>query len=215
MVWIVIHSGSRNVGHTVAQHYIAMAHPEGKVADGAYAFEADSQNGKDYIMDMNLCLDFALENREQMINSAIATISKFNLGHPADFIINRTHNHAESKDGVHWIHRKGATHAEEGMEGVIPGNMRDGSFIVIGKGNPDSLYSSSHGAGRILGRKEAERRFTQAQVQELVKDVAVVIGKKQVEESPDAYKNIFDVMKLQQDLVAVTHHIKPILCVKG
>jgi len=215
MIWITIHSGSRGIGKLTADHYISMAHPEGKINNDAHAFDVNSQVGKDYIMDMQLCLAFALENREHMINTAIKVINKFTFGTPADFFINRTHNHAESKDGVHWIHRKGATHAELGMQGVIPGNFRDGSFIVVGKGNPESLYSSSHGAGRVMGRKAAERLFTLEQVRASVGDVAINIGKKQIEESPEAYKNIFEVMRLQKDLVDVTHHIKPIICVKG
>lgn len=214
-VWITIHSGSRNVGHSTAQHYIAMAHPEGKVKDGAYGFDVNSQQGKDYITDMTACLCFALENREQMIAATIHTMSKFVHGGPIALLINRTHNHAESKDGVHFIHRKGATHAEAGMLGVIPGNMRDGSFIVKGKGAPDSLCSSSHGAGRILSRKKAKEVFNKEEVVVLMGDVAVVITESNIDESPGAYKNIFEVMELQKDLVEVVHHIKPIICVKG
>ena len=214
-VWITIHSGSRNVGHTTAQHYIAMAHPEGKVKDGAYGFNVNSPEGKDYIQDMQVCLAFALHSRESMIMAVLASMKMFAKGGAVDFFINRTHNHAESKDGVQWIHRKGATHAEEGMYGVIPGNMRDGSFIVRGKGNPDSLCSSSHGAGRILSRSKASEAFTADQVKAEMGDIAINFSKSMVDEAPGAYKNIFEVMHLQAGLVDVVHHIKPIICVKG
>lgn len=215
MIWICIHSGSRGIGHDMASYYIAAANPEGKAKEGAYALDVNSVIGKDYIMDMNLCLAFALENRKQMVNATVQIVNKFTPGQLLDWQINRTHNHAESKDGVHWIHRKGATHAEKNMYGVIPGNMRDGSFIVKGKGNPESLYSSSHGAGRVFSRKEAQRRITKEDMRNTIGETAVVITDKRVEEAPGAYKNIFEVMALQKDLVEVIHHIKPIICVKG
>lgn len=214
-VWITIHSGSRNVGHTTAQHYIAMAHPEGKVKDGAYGFNVNSPEGKDYIQDMQLCLGFALHSRESMIASVLASMKMFARGGAIDFFINRTHNHAESTDGIHWVHRKGATHAEEGMYGVIPGNMRDGSFIVRGKGNPDSLCSSSHGAGRIMSRSKASVAFSTDQVKAEMGDIAINFSNSMIDEAPGAYKNIFEVMQLQADLVDVVHHIRPIICVKG
>ena len=131
-----------------------------------------------------------------------------------EHLINRNHNHAEEKDGL-WIHRKGATHAEDGMMGVIPGNMRDGSFIVRGKGNPDSLYSSSHGAGRVIGRKQAKRELDLEDFKLTMKGVTAMVGEDTLDESPMAYKDIFEVMRLQADLVDMIHHITPIVNVKG
>ena len=129
-------------------------------------------------------------------------------------MINRNHNHAVEKDGL-WIHRKGATHAEEGMLGVIPGNMRDGSFIVKGRGNKDSLYSSSHGAGRVLGRKEAKRKLSMDEFKDTMKEVTGKIDEDTLDEAPMAYKNIFEVMELQNDLVQVIAYIKPLINIKG
>ena len=129
-------------------------------------------------------------------------------------LINRNHNHAEKKDGL-WIHRKGATHAEEGMMGVIPGNMRDGSFIVRGKGNPDSLFSSSHGAGRVMGRKQAKRELNVEDFKAAMQGVTALANESTLDESPLAYKDIFEVMRLQADLVDTIHHITPIVNVKG
>lgn len=147
-VWIIIHSGSRNVGHTVATHYMKIAADSDRAREGHFGLRVDGDAGRDYIEDLHFCLAFALENRREIMRRLVAVLSRHcdGRGH-WDALINRNHNHAEFKDGA-WIHRKGATHAEDGMMGVIPGNMRDGSFIVRGKGHPESLSSSSHGAGR-------------------------------------------------------------------
>jgi tRNA-splicing ligase RtcB (3'-phosphate/5'-hydroxy nucleic acid ligase) len=209
--WIVIHSGSRGVGHGIATHYMKKANPEGKAKDGHWGFDVDSQNGKDYIQDMNWCLHYALENRKEMMRR-IALLVQDEVTFWS--LINRNHNHAVEKDDL-WIHRKGATHAEEGMYGVIPGNMRDGSFIVRGKGNPGSLWSSSHGAGRVLGRKEAKRVLSMDDFSSTMHGITARVEEKTLDESPFAYKNIFDVMDLQKDLVDVVAHIKPIINIKG
>jgi tRNA-splicing ligase RtcB len=216
--WVVIHSGSRGVGHGLATHYMKLAHPDGKCKEGHFGFDVHSQNGKDYIQDLAWCLDFALANRKEMMARVVRAITEA-LAIPCyelDFseLINRNHNHAVERDGL-WIHRKGATHAEAGMMGVIPGNMRDGSFIVRGKGNPDSLYSSSHGAGRVLGRKEAKRRLDVSDFVETMHGVQALVDAATLDESPFAYKDIFEVMDLQKDLVEVVAHVRPIINIKG
>lgn len=217
-VWVVIHSGSRGVGHGIATHYMKSAHPEGKCIEGHFGLSVESEQGKKYIQDMNWCLDFALANRKEIMGRVVNAITEaLNIAcYEVDFssLINRNHNHATEKDGL-WIHRKGATHAEKGMVGVIPGNMRDGSFIVIGKGNDDSLYSSSHGAGRVLGRKEAKRVLNIGLFEEAMQGVTAKVDESTLDESPFAYKNIFDVMTLQSDLVDVVTHVKPIINIKG
>jgi len=253
--WVVIHSGSRGVGHGIAAHYMTVAssdptkleqefdethqellkhnpgeydsHKEKWVTkkmgrlrpkEGHYGFDVNSQNGKDYIQDLAWCLDFALANRKEMMERVIRAITEaLDIScYELDFseLINRNHNHAVERDGL-WIHRKGATHAEEGMMGVIPGNMRDGSFIVQGKGNPDSLYSSSHGAGRVLGRKEAKRKLNMNDFTETMEGIQALVKEDTLDESPFAYKNIFDVMRLQQDLVEVVAHVRPMVNIKG
>lgn len=246
-LWIIIHSGSRNLGHTVAEYYMKLAtflsidfdevdleftnknllfkdkNPIGfqkaleanrsKVKidpEGQYFLPVDSDSGRDYLMDMEYCYSYALHNRKAMAK----TITKL-LGSPKWLeIINRNHNHAELKDGL-WVHRKGATHAEEGMLGVIPGNMRDGSFIVRGKGNPDSLYSSSHGAGRVLSRKKAQAVLSMQEFSDEMCDVVAKVDSSTLDESPMAYKNVFEVMELQKDLVDIVDHIKPLVNIKG
>lgn len=214
-VWIVIHSGSRGVGHGVATHYIKKADPQGKCKEGHHGFDVELQDGKDYIKDMNFCLDWALLNRKVMVYEVVNIIQEFTHGGISEAIINRNHNHAESKDGQYWIHRKGATHAEDGMLGVIPGNMRDGSFIVVGKGNEGSLQSSSHGAGRVLGRKAAKRDLNVEDFQDTMKGIVAPVDYERLDESPFAYKDIYEVMDNQKDLVEVIAHETPIIVIKG
>ena len=214
-VWIIIHSGSRGIGHAMATHYMKLASGDGKARDGHFGFDVNSQNGMDYIKDLNFCTHFALANRVEMINRIDAVMERYcgNRGDIED-LINRNHNHAELRDGL-WIHRKGATHADEGMFGVIPGNMRDGSFIVKGLGNPDSLWSSSHGAGRVLSRTKAENTLSLDTFKETMTGITSNVTNKTLDESPMAYKNIFDVMKLQSELVEVVAHVTPIINIKG
>ncbi len=214
-VWLIIHSGSRGVGHGIATEYMKLASGDGKAREGHFALDVESDLGQSYINDMNWTLDFALENRYEMMRRIVDEIRQHCDGHAEwDSLINRNHNHAEYKDGL-WIHRKGATHAEEGMMGVIPGNMRDGSFIVRGRGNPDALWSSSHGAGRVMGRKQARRKLSPKQFAETMKGITARVGKGTIDEAPFAYKNIFDVMRQQSDLVEVVHHVRPLINIKG
>lgn len=215
-IWIIVHSGSRGFGHGIAGHYMSLASPTGKQSEGHYGLDVDSQDGKDYINDQNWALKYALWNRRCIIETVIRAIAKvIDDGSivPEQFI-NRNHNHVELKDGL-WIHRKGATHAEEGMMGVIPGNMRDGSFIVRGKGNPDSMCSSSHGAGRVLGRKAAKEKLSQEEFEQAMEGITAKTDERLIDESPMAYKDIFEVMRLQEDLVTVLAHVKPIINIKG
>lgn len=222
VVWVIIHSGSRGTGHQVASSYMrtaAEAHGVFKGSiEGHYGFDVNENTGTMYMTDLNWCLEYALENRKRMMENIILGIQDAGLsgvGH-WDELINRNHNHAELK-GDKVIHRKGATHAEFGMAGVIPGNMRDGSFIVRGLGNPDSLCSSSHGAGRVLSRSQAKKQLDPA---EFVGDMAKAgivsdAGESTIDESPLAYKPIEKVMELQKDLVTVTHRVRPLISVKG
>ena len=214
-VWIIIHSGSRGIGHTVATHYMKSASGDGKAREGHFGFSVASAEGASYIVDLNFCLAFALENRceimrrvERVLALRCTGSGKWNL------LINRNHNHAELREDI-WIHRKGATHAEYQMTGVIPGNMRDGSFIVCGKGNPDSLWSSSHGAGRILGRKAALRTLGVNDFTETMSGIVASVSEDTLDESPSAYKSIYSVMEQQKDLVDVLAYVRPIINVKG
>jgi tRNA-splicing ligase RtcB len=218
-VWIVVHSGSRHFGHSIASHYMKLASGTNKAKEGHFGFDVNSENGKAYIHDMNVALEYALYNRKIMLYLVIDAIKAY-LGQDdvsfvdEDALINRNHNHAEERNGI-WIHRKGATHAEKDMMGVIPGNMRDGSYIVCGKGNPDSLYSSSHGAGRILGRRKAKEQLDVNIFELMMSGIVAKVGKNTLDESPMVYKNINKVMENQEDLVDVIAHVKPIINIKG
>jgi tRNA-splicing ligase RtcB len=183
--------------------------------EGHFGFDLNSDAGKNYVKDMDMALDFALANRQDMINKIIKSMEDvLNRKIKTDRFINRNHNHAEIKDGFA-IHRKGATHAEKDMMGVIPGNMKDGSFIVNGKGNEDSMCSSSHGAGRVLSRRKAKDTLDVNDFHDDMKGIVTNHTDTTVDESPRAYKNIFEVMELQNDLVEVVDYIKPILNIKG
>ncbi|HEY5674119.1 MAG TPA: RtcB family protein [Malonomonas sp.] len=213
-IWIIIHSGSRNLGHSVATHYMKLA-GGGKAREGHFGFAAKSREGRDYILDLAFCLEFALANRFELIARVVREIQRYCPG-DADWrqLINRNHNHAELKDGL-WIHRKGATHAEAGMLGVIPGNMRDGSFIVEGKGNREALCSSSHGAGRVMGRNAAKQNLKLKQFVESMTGIVAKVDRHTLDEAPLAYKDIFTVMQQQEQLVRVKHLVKPLINIKG
>lgn len=183
--------------------------------------DVNSELGQDYIKDQNFALAFALENRKRMI-SDIHDIMNEIIGGEFSFqaddevrFINRNHNHADYNESRgEWIHRKGATHAEEGMRGVIPGNMRDGSFVVIGKGNNDALASSSHGAGRVMSRRQATKNVSMEEFENSMKGIRGTVDENTLDESPFAYKDIFEVMQLQDELVEVEEHIKVLINVK-
>lgn len=207
--WLSIHSGSRNLGHSVATRFM-----EASGGEGVNPIDVNTKLGQDYIAAMNYCLRWALFNREKMMRSICEALG-------ADFfedtMVNRNHNHAELKDGL-WIHRKGATHADEGMLGVIPANMRDGVFIVRGRGNADSLYSSSHGAGRVLSRSKAKKTITLDEFRDMMGDKntdGFTVDESRIDECPAAYKPIDVVMANQEDLIEVVNHIIPIVNVKG
>lgn len=214
--WIVIHSGSRGVGHGIAEHYMKLASGTDRAVEGHFGFDVNTSEGEMYIRDLDFALQFALANRKEMVSRAVDAIKSVipSACGEWDQLINRNHNHAEPKDGL-WIHRKGATHAEDGMMGVIPGNMRDGSFIVRGKGNADSLYSSSHGAGRVLGRKEAQRKLSMDDFKQTMTAVVAKVEESTLDESPFAYKDIWSVMEQQKDLVEVVAHVKPVINIKA
>jgi tRNA-splicing ligase RtcB len=214
-VWVVLHSGSRGVGHGIATEYMRLASGTGRAGEGHYPLKTDSESGRAYINDMNWALELALANRKEIMRRVVDALARHCAG-DADWsrLINRNHNHAEEKDGL-WIHRKGATHAEKGMPGVVPGNMRDGSFIVCGKGNPEALWSSSHGAGRGMGRKQAQRSLNLDEFRQTMQGITARVDARTLDESPAAYKDIFEVMRLQTDLVEILHHITPIINIKA
>lgn len=216
-VWIVVHSGSRGFGHAVADYWMKKQEEA-----GTQGFDLHSEEGQQYVKDMSECLRYALLSRRLMLSRAEQAITKVLYGEPeaiyfeSDNFINRNHNHMDIAHGM-CIHRKGATHSEKDMLGVIPGNMRDGSYIVKGLGNEDSLWSSSHGAGRKLSRNQAKKKLNVEEFIEQMKDIPSDAGLKTLDEAPDAYKNIAEVIETQveEGILEVLHKLTPIVNVKG
>lgn len=235
-IWIMIHSGSRYLGKVIADFYHKMSKLQSDLEEGdpmkdIVGLKVDSFWGKSYLRDMNFALKFAQENRDQMLCEVKhAVVDVFGREHPVMFDdpINIHHNYAskETHFGEEvWVHRKGATSAKLGQKGIIPGSMGTPSYIVIGKGNPLSFESCSHGAGRKMGRMDATRRLDSEECELLMDGIVYdgfgkvrrgkLKGQKDLGESPLAYKDIDEVIENQRDLVKVVHKLVPIANVKG
>lgn len=214
-VWVTVHSGSRGLGHEVATYWMTKQKDE-----NPNGFLTNSKEGKEYINDMVTCILYAFSNREEMLTATAKAILGPNIEIP-DIYVNANHNHAEiialHELGQVVIHRKGATNSNHDELGVIPGNMRDGVFIVKGLGNEESIRSSSHGAGRVMSRSKAKKTINLNSFVESMKGVASDAGPKTLDESPDAYKDIFSVIKQQEEagILEVIKHIKPLINIKG
>ncbi|MGE4497870.1 MAG: RtcB family protein [Deferribacterales bacterium] len=212
MLSLTLHSGSRNPGHSVGGYYMRLSKTEDKSLPEGF-LDLTRDTGRAYLADMRFMLEYALANRLAMLETVkkILGIGRKNV----KLFINENHNHAEIRgDGV--LHRKGATPAEKGQAGVIPANMRDGVFITEGLGNERFLSSASHGAGRVLGRKEASKRLSLDRFVSDMKGITAFTDKARLEEAPQAYKNINRVMELQEGVVIRTlNRAKPFINVKG
>jgi len=215
-VCLVIHSGSRGIGHGVASRYMKLASPTGRASEGSFPLRMDTQLGEDYCLDMDLCLDLARFNRKIMLTLIQDAIRGLGIRGNiiTDSLINKTHNHMEvTVEGN--IHRKGATSSYHGERGVIPGNPAFGSYVVEGRGVADALYSSSHGAGRVGSRKEAKATLSLEEFENDMDGIVADVRAARLDEAPEAYKHPAKVMDSQANLVRVTDQIKPFICVKG
>ena len=231
---IMIHSGSRHFGKEICDEYHNKARAlnarwYSQVPDSyRLAFlPVDSSEGKEYITWMNLALDYAFENRRKMMEKVTSIVRekvKRHMDQDLNFQkeINCHHNYAALEnhyDKNVWVHRKGATRARNGELAVIPGAMGSYSYVVMGKGAPESFNSSSHGAGRAYSRKGAMEAFSCEQVMVDLKNQGVVLGKYNksdvAEESRFAYKDIEFVMDQQADLVIPVKRLKTVGVVKG
>ncbi len=215
--WLVIHSGSRGIGHKVAKKYMinASGSKDKENYEKTFPLEVNSQLAKEYLNILDFGLEYALLNRLEMSYKVIGAIEQV-LGEKlkTELWVNKNHNHAIYEKG-YYIHRKGATPAKKGERGIIPGNMRDGSFLVVGLGNSKFLNSSSHGAGRISSRKQAKENFTLEEFKKSMEGIRGTISSKTLDESPMAYKDINKVMKAQEKSVKIQKHISPIINWKG
>lgn len=228
--WVVLHSGSRNIGKTLAEVHINNAKDLMKkyfidLPDQDLAYLAQGTDEfKNYISDLIWAQNYAKVNRNEMMIRVLKDISYFlykeDRGTQAmtSLWVDCHHNYTamENHSGKNmWITRKGAVSARAGELGIIPGSMGTKSYIVEGLGNEDSFCSCSHGAGRRMSRTKARERFTQ---EDLEKQTAGVECRKDdavIDEIPGAYKDIDQVMLNQKDLVKPLYELKQLLCVKG
>jgi tRNA-splicing ligase RtcB (3'-phosphate/5'-hydroxy nucleic acid ligase) len=228
-IWVMIHSGSRNIGLKVAEHYNQIAKELNSKWKSSVppswdlAFlPLDSEEGKCYLDEMVYCVEFALCNRRLMMERICSAIQT-ETGVKCDMLpmINIAHNYAamENHFGKNvMVHRKGATRARAGEAGIIPGSQGTNSYIVTGRGNIHSFQSCSHGAGRKLGRNQARLQLDlQAEIDQLnaLGIVHSVRTSKDLDEAPGAYKDIDEVMENQKDLVDIAVKLTPLAVIKG
>ncbi|MEN8190092.1 MAG: RtcB family protein [Thermodesulfobacteriota bacterium] len=227
-IWIMIHSGSRNLGYKVASYYnqlaARLARRFGSNIPKSYQLAflpVDSDEGWNYLQEMNYCVDFAYANRKLMMERVREALLM--LAGPVHFgeLINIAHNYAARE--IHdrrelMVHRKGATRARSGEIGIIPGSQGTPSYLVRGRGNRDSFESCSHGAGRKMGRKQARRSLDLADEKKYLDNQGIIHGvrsRRDLDEAPGAYKEIDRVIENQLDLVEVVVTLKPLAVIKG
>ncbi|GBU15782.1 RNA-splicing ligase RtcB [Polaromonas sp.] len=224
-VWVMLHSGSRGIGNAVASYFIALARKDMErwminLPDRNLAyFPEGSEYFADYVEAVQWAQDYAMQNRVSMLELVLAALRchlpAFEVTTEA---VNCHHNYVAQEyhygENV-WVTRKGAIRAREGDLGIVPGSMGARSFIVRGKGNPESFCSSAHGAGRRMSRTAAEKRFTVADMVAQTKGVICRKDKDVIDEIPGAYKDIDVVMANQSDLTEILHTLKQVVCVKG
>lgn len=227
-IWIMLHSGSRNLGKKVASYYNKIAINSsrkkgyGELIKQELAFlEAESEEGKRYLGEMRFCVNYALANRKLMMERIKEAFEKSIKKIEWRNFINIAHNYASfethfGQDVI--VHRKGATQAKLGQTGIIPGSQGTKSYIVRGLGNPESFESCSHGAGRKMGRKEAVRKLNlREEIEKLDKKgiVHAIRIKKDLDEASGAYKDISEVIKNQNDLVKIVVELTPLAVIKS
>lgn len=231
-IWIMIHSGSRNIGKQVADFYNKLAGNLNEKLNSEHTkamqlawLPVESEEGQAYIAEMNYCIDFALANRKHMAAKVCEILNKATRCTFPEFegneIINIAHNYAVKE--LHFgkevfVHRKGATRAGDGQLGIIPGSQGANSYIVRGKGNAESFKSCSHGAGRVMGRNEALRRLdlkTERKILEAKGIIHSLHSQRDLDEAASCYKNIDLVMRNQNDLVDIVLELKPLAVIKG
>jgi tRNA-splicing ligase RtcB len=226
-VWFMLHSGSRGVGNKIGTYFIELAKQDmrqhlANLPDEDLAYlEEGAAHFDDYVEAVSWAQDFALTNRRLMMDAVVralqgvAGIPPFEAGLTA---VNCHHNYVsrERHGGREvFVTRKGAVRAGAGDLGIIPGSMGTRSYIVRGRGNPESYESCSHGAGRAMSRNEAKRRFTVADHEAATAGVECRKDADVIDETPGAYKPIDAVMEAQRDLVEIVHTLRQVVCVKG
>ncbi len=226
-VWLMLHSGSRGVGNRIGTYFIERAKKEMRRwfinlpdQDLAYLSEG-SELFADYLQAVGWAQEYARVNRELMMANAVAALRATGVLPPfaADLMAVNCHHNYVAREKHYGesviVTRKGAVRAREGELGIIPGSMGAKSFIVRGKGNPESFTSCSHGAGRAMSRTKAKKVFTLADHAAATAGVECRKDADVIDETPGAYKAIDDVMAAQADLVEIVYTLKQVVCVKG
>lgn len=223
-VWIVLHSGSRGIGNRFGQYFIELAKKDMRKwminlpdEDLAYLPEG-TENFTDYLEAVSWAQEYAMQNRRLMMENILRALSKLMVFDVLGEAVNCHHNYVSREnhfDKNVIITRKGAVSARLGQLGIIPGSMGAKSYIVSGKGNPESFHSCSHGAGRVMSRGEAKRNITLEDHEKATAGVECRKDSEVIDESPAAYKDIDAVMESQKDLVDIVHTLKQVVCVKG
>ncbi|MFA6654033.1 MAG: RtcB family protein, partial [Candidatus Delongbacteria bacterium] len=228
-IWIMIHSGSRNLGFKVAEHYNKKAIKLNKkwfsnTQKELNFLPIDSEEGQAYIREMEYCIEYALANRKLMMDRVTKIFENlWNEGVNISFdpMINIAHNYTQLENHYNenvWVHRKGATSAREGEIGIIPGSQGTKSYIVEGLGNQESFMSCSHGAGRKMSRTKAIEELDLEKEIKKLDDMGVIHairGVKDLDEAPGSYKDIDIVMENQKDLVKILVELTPLAVIKG
>lgn len=224
-VWVMLHSGSRGIGNAIADYFIKLARKDMERwmiqlpdRDLAY-FPEGTEHFADYVDAVQWAQEYAMQNRRSMLDLVLASLRRhlppFEVTTEA---VNCHHNYVakEHHYGADvWVTRKGAIRARVGDLGIVPGSMGARSYIVTGKGNPESFCSSAHGAGRRMSRTAAEKFFTEEDLAEQTIGVICRKDKGVLDEIPGAYKDIDLVMANQSDLTEILHSLKQVVCVKG
>jgi tRNA-splicing ligase RtcB len=224
-VWAMLHSGSRGIGNAIGTYFIELAKKDAQRsnvrlpdADLAY-FPEGAQHFDDYVEAVGWAQDYARANREEMMDLVLDAMRR----HLPSFevtgaAVNCHHNYVEREEHYGesvWLTRKGAIRAGAGELGIIPGSMGARSYIVRGKGSAESFHSCAHGAGRLMSRNAAHKKFNLEDLKQQTNGVICRKDKGVIDEIPGAYKPIDEVMANQSDLVEVVHTLKQVVCVKG
>ena len=217
-LWLMLHSGSRGIGQAIRDHHLA----RGRVARGGLrCLDAESDLGRSYLADMEWALGYAEASRAAMVaavREVLFRVVRAEADESSYVACNHNHVRQETHDGARlWVHRKGAISAAAGEPGLVPGSMGSRSFHVEGRGHPEALASSAHGAGRRLSRTEARRTLS---ARDVLRELRGVLFDHRLaaalrEEAPSAYKDIDQVLRAQHDLVRIVRRLRPVLSFKG
>jgi tRNA-splicing ligase RtcB (3'-phosphate/5'-hydroxy nucleic acid ligase) len=224
-IWLFLHSGSRGVGNKIATHHIKVAQAAMKRwwirlpdPDLAYLVEGTDEFWT-YIRELRWAQEFALLNRDEMMDRVIACFGEWIGGRVEELERVQCHHNYTTQEKHYgkdvWLSRKGAIDASKGTPGLIPGSMGDASYVVVGKGNKLALDSSPHGAGRNYSRSKARRTFTREQLRTAMKGIEYRDTDAFIDEIPQAYKPIDVVMEDAAELVEIRHTLRQIVNVKG